>query len=282
MPILAICRGIQELNVALGGSLHQRVHLLDGREDHQGQGATRADHYQPRHRIELCGRFATLFAAPAITVNSVHGQAIDRLAPALEIQATAPDGTIEGVADPSGPLHPRRAVAPGMELRRQPGQHRAVRGLRHRLRRLRHHKDPRMTDHSPALLLGRILASVIFILGGYAKLTAAAATKGYFAQIGVPMPEIAYWVSTVVELGGGLLILLGAQTRLVALILAVFCIATALLGHQFWNAPAPALTATTINFEKNLCMAGGFLAFVAAGAGRYSLDAMRNRTVAVA
>ena len=134
-----------------------------------------------------------------------------------------------------------------------------------------------MTDHSAPLLLGRLLASVIFILGGYAKLTGAAATKAYFGTIGVPMPELAYWVAVVVEFGGGLLILLGLQTRLVALVLAVFCIATALLGHQFWNAPAQ-----LINFEKNLCMAGGFLAFVAAGAGRFSLDAALNRRPALA
>jgi putative glutamine amidotransferase len=97
IPVLAICRGIQELNVALGGSLHQRVHLLDGREDHRGQGESRAEQYMPRHTIALSGSLAALFGAPTTTVNSVHGQAIDRLAPGLVIEATAPDGTIEGV-----------------------------------------------------------------------------------------------------------------------------------------------------------------------------------------
>ena len=134
-----------------------------------------------------------------------------------------------------------------------------------------------MTNHDPALLVGRFLASAIFILGGYGKLMAAAATKGYFASAGVPLPEVAYWVAVAVELGGGLLFLLGFQTRLVALVLAVFCIATAVLGHQFWVAPAQ-----TINFEKNMAMAGGFLAFVAAGAGRFSLDAILGRRLVAA
>jgi putative glutamine amidotransferase len=97
MPVLAICRGIQELNVALGGTLHQRVHTLRGRDDHRGQGASREENYAPRHEIALQGRLATLLGATATIVNSVHGQAIDQVAPGLAIEATAPDGTIEAV-----------------------------------------------------------------------------------------------------------------------------------------------------------------------------------------
>ena len=97
MPVLAICRGIQELNVAMGGTLHQRVHLLPGREDHRGQGDTREANYALRHDIALEGRVATLFNRRSTRVNSVHGQAIDRLAPGLLVEATAPDGTIEAV-----------------------------------------------------------------------------------------------------------------------------------------------------------------------------------------
>ena len=97
MPVLAICRGIQELNVALGGTLHQRVHLLDGRDDHRGQGETREQQYLPRHNVALQGRLSRLFGKETTVVNSIHGQAIDRIAPGLAIEATAPDGTIEGV-----------------------------------------------------------------------------------------------------------------------------------------------------------------------------------------
>ena len=97
MPVLAICRGIQELNVALGGSLHQRVHLLPGREDHRGRGETREDQYVLRHDVALDGRFAAMLGRPTTRVNSVHGQSIDRLAPGLMVEATADDGTIEAV-----------------------------------------------------------------------------------------------------------------------------------------------------------------------------------------
>ncbi|HVZ10585.1 gamma-glutamyl-gamma-aminobutyrate hydrolase family protein [Rhodopila sp.] len=103
IPILAICRGIQELNVALGGTLAQRVHVLPGRLDHRGHGETLAQRYRPAHPITATGRLATIIGATDIVVNSVHGQAIDRPAPGLVVEARAPDGTIEAVAMPEAP-----------------------------------------------------------------------------------------------------------------------------------------------------------------------------------
>ena len=97
IPILAICRGIQELNVALGGSLHQRVHTLPARTDHRGQGDTIEQRYALRHEIAVEGQLAALLGHATTTVNSVHGQAIDRPAPGLVVEARAPDGTIEAV-----------------------------------------------------------------------------------------------------------------------------------------------------------------------------------------
>jgi putative oxidoreductase len=132
-------------------------------------------------------------------------------------------------------------------------------------------------NHAPALLVGRILASLIFILSGYGKAMAMAGTVGYLGSKGVPMPNIAYFLVVAVELGGGLLFLVGFQTRIVAVILALWCIATAIIGHQDFT-----VAGNMINFEKNLAMAGGFLAFVAAGAGRFSIDAaMRRQPMAV-
>jgi len=122
------------------------------------------------------------------------------------------------------------------------------------------------------LLVGRILASAIFIMGGWSKLMAMAGTKAYFAKIGVPVLEIAYWVAVVVELGGGVLFLLGFQTRLIGIVLAVFCIATAMLAHTNFAEPSQ-----QINFMKNVCMAGGFLAFAAYGGGGLSLDRILGR-----
>ena len=100
VPMLAICRGMQELNVALGGTLHSRVHELPDRMDHR-----RPDHedpdvqYGPRHTIGLVadGELRRLAEAEEATINSLHWQAIDRLAPRLTIEGAAPDGTIEAV-----------------------------------------------------------------------------------------------------------------------------------------------------------------------------------------
>jgi putative glutamine amidotransferase len=97
MPVLAICRGIQELNVALGGTLHQQVHELQGRRDHRGGAGTIEERYGPKHSIALSGELARLLGAAEIQVNSLHGQAIDQLAPGLVVEAVAPDGTIEAV-----------------------------------------------------------------------------------------------------------------------------------------------------------------------------------------
>jgi putative glutamine amidotransferase len=97
MPVLAICRGLQEMNVALGGTLHQQVHAVDGRQDHRGGPGDFAVRYGPKHPIALSGELARMIGASEIVVNSVHGQAIDRLAPGLVVEAVAPDGTIEAV-----------------------------------------------------------------------------------------------------------------------------------------------------------------------------------------
>ena len=97
MPLLAICRGIQELNVALGGSLHQQVHDVAGRLDHRGGPGSKPEQYRPKHDVALRGRLAAIAGQDSIRVNSVHEQAIDRLAPRLVAEATAPDGTVEGV-----------------------------------------------------------------------------------------------------------------------------------------------------------------------------------------
>jgi putative glutamine amidotransferase len=97
LPVLAICRGIQELNVALGGTLHQQVHELDGRLDHRGGPGPLAQRYGPKHPIALTGELARIVGAEAIMVNSLHSQAIDRPAPSLVVEALAEDGTIEAV-----------------------------------------------------------------------------------------------------------------------------------------------------------------------------------------
>ena len=102
VPVFGICRGIQELNVALGGSLHYRVHQVPGLDDHrmpQRDDLTVEEVFTLRHPVRLGrgGYFERLAGAPEVMVNSLHGQGIDRLAPRLEVEARSPDGLIEGV-----------------------------------------------------------------------------------------------------------------------------------------------------------------------------------------
>jgi putative glutamine amidotransferase len=103
IPVLAICRGLQELNVALGGSLIQRVHARTGFADHRGGAGPHEIRYGVKHPISVTGSLARIVGADSIQVNSLHGQAIDRLADGLVVEARAPDGTIEAVAMPAAP-----------------------------------------------------------------------------------------------------------------------------------------------------------------------------------
>ncbi|HEX4598622.1 MAG TPA: gamma-glutamyl-gamma-aminobutyrate hydrolase family protein [Burkholderiaceae bacterium] len=100
LPLFAICRGLQEVNVALGGSLHQAVHEEPGRFDHRADPDHALDEqYGPSHSINIVGggELDRILGVPELQVNSLHGQAIDRLAPGLRIEASAPDGTVEAV-----------------------------------------------------------------------------------------------------------------------------------------------------------------------------------------
>ncbi len=120
-------------------------------------------------------------------------------------------------------------------------------------------------------LIGRVLLAVIFIYAGYDKLMTHAGTVGYIAHGGLPMPEIAYFVAVAVELGGGILLLIGWQARAVAAVLALFCIVTAVVFHSDF-----ADRNMMIHFMKNLAIAGGMLQVTAFGAGALSLDGRRE------
>ena len=103
-PVLAICRGFQELNVALGGSLYQHVHEIPGRLDHrEPQNVSREAEYAPAHAINISpdGLLVRLSGVKQAMVNSLHSQGVDRLAPGLKIEAHAPDGQIEAVSLPA-------------------------------------------------------------------------------------------------------------------------------------------------------------------------------------
>ncbi len=106
MPVFAICRGHQELNVTLGGTLFQHVQELPGRLDHRApDGEPIAVKYGPAHKVTVTpgGLLARLTGLTEFEVNSLHSQAIDRVAPGLAVEAIAPDGTIEAVTAPDAP-----------------------------------------------------------------------------------------------------------------------------------------------------------------------------------
>lgn len=128
-------------------------------------------------------------------------------------------------------------------------------------------------------LAGRVLISLLFIWGGWGKLTSMAATQAYIANGGVSMPVAAYWVAVLMELGVGLALFFGLFTRLSGAALAFWCILTALMFHTNF-----ADRNMLIHFMKNVSMAGGLLYVVAFGAGAFSLDAIlaRRNTVRVA
>ncbi len=114
-------------------------------------------------------------------------------------------------------------------------------------------------------LAARLMASAIFITAGYGKLGAGyAGTQGYMAAMGVPGAMLPLVIA--LELGGGIALLLGFQTRLVALLLAGFSIIAGLIFHT------GADQMQQIMLMKNFAMAGGLLAFTVFGAGRLSLD----------
>jgi putative glutamine amidotransferase len=103
-PVLCICRGFQELNVALGGTLHQHVQEVPGRSDHRSRDEEPLDiQYGPSHPVHVQegGILAQLTKDRTFAVNSLHSQGIDRLAPGLFAEALAPDGQIEAVSLPS-------------------------------------------------------------------------------------------------------------------------------------------------------------------------------------
>ena len=126
-------------------------------------------------------------------------------------------------------------------------------------------------QHSDAIALaGRVLMSLLFLVSGFGKLMAPSATIAAMAAQGLPVAPAAYGVSLFCELGCGLAMLLGWQTRVAAAVLAVFCLATAITVHL-----VPGNSEQMINFWKNLSIAGGFLNVLAFGGGSFSQDARR-------
>jgi putative oxidoreductase len=117
-------------------------------------------------------------------------------------------------------------------------------------------------------VVARVLMAQMFIISGWQKLLGYSGTEGYFASLGIPMASVVTPLVILIELGGGLALLLGFKTRWVAAVIALFTLGAALVAHLDFADQAQA-----INFMKNLAIAGGLLMFVRYGGGATSIDA---------
>jgi len=124
-------------------------------------------------------------------------------------------------------------------------------------------------------LLGRILISIVFILGGIGKIFGFSMEEGMVAAKHLPLPAVALGIALVIELIGGLAILLGLFTRFTAWILFLYLIPTTLLFHNFWAMQGMDRIDNMVHFEKNLAIMGGLLVLAAFGPGALSVDSSR-------
>ncbi|QGZ63902.1 DoxX family protein [Paraburkholderia acidisoli] len=122
------------------------------------------------------------------------------------------------------------------------------------------------------LLVSRVLLAALFVLFGWAKITGFSGTVDYMAHVGAPAPMLSAVIAVVMEFVVGILIIVGFYTRPLAVLLALYTIATAIIGHHFWNMTGADQMANMINFYKNVSIAGGLLALAVTGPGRFSID----------
>ncbi|MFA6156740.1 DoxX family protein [Mesorhizobium sp.] len=123
------------------------------------------------------------------------------------------------------------------------------------------------------LLLSRLFLAALFVPSGFNALSDIAGTTSYFAGLGLPLPTFAAWGTGLFELIAGLLVLVGFQTRIVALLLAAFCIVAGFIGHYGQGGDDPTLVFLHSQMlMKDIAIAGGFLALAMAGAGAWSID----------
>ncbi|RGE45259.1 DoxX family protein [Comamonas testosteroni] len=128
----------------------------------------------------------------------------------------------------------------------------------------------------PLDLLGRILIAALFLPAGVGKISGFAGTVGYAASAGMPLPQVSVALAIVIEIAGGLAILLGWQTRWAAVILGFFTVVASFFFHNFWGVPAEAAGMQQLLFWKNIAVAGGLLGYAAHGAAAWSVDARKS------
>ena len=121
-------------------------------------------------------------------------------------------------------------------------------------------------------LVGRLLIVALFLPAGLGKIAGFEGTLGYFASLGIPAPVFALVATIVIEVLGSIALIVGFQTRIVAVIMAIFTSIAAVTGHAFWAAPADAVFIAQLLFFKNIAVMGGLLVLASTGAGSFSID----------
>lgn len=130
---------------------------------------------------------------------------------------------------------------------------------------------------NPLAFAGRLLLAALFLPAGLAKMTGFAGTVGYIASVGLPAATLAAVAAILVEVLGGVALILGLGTRLAALALALFTLVASFIFHAYWAVPADQAYVTELLFFKNIAVAGGLMVLAASGAGGWSIEARRSR-----
>lgn len=134
-----------------------------------------------------------------------------------------------------------------------------------------------MNTYQSALnLIGRLLIVALFLPAGLGKIAGFEGTLGYFASLGIPAPIFALVATIVIEVLGSIALIVGFQTRIVAVIMAIFTLIAAATGHAFWAAPADAAFIAQLLFFKNIAVMGGLLVLASTGAGSFSIDGRKE------
>jgi len=122
------------------------------------------------------------------------------------------------------------------------------------------------------MLIARILLAAVFLTAGVRKLLGVAASAGYLAKLGFPMPEVMVWVAIVIEIGGAVLLITGWHARRAAWLLILFVAIATAMAHRFWEFDAAQYNNQLNHFLKNAAIIGGLLYIAMLGAGGLSLD----------
>ncbi len=135
-----------------------------------------------------------------------------------------------------------------------------------------------MTSHinDELILAARLLLATLFLIFGWRKLRDYSGTVNQLVQLGVPMPTLGAGVATFMELPVAFAVLVGAFTCPSALLMFLYTLGTALIGHRYWILTGADQVASMDGFYKNLSIMGGFLLLYVTGPGKYSIDALRS------